>query len=102
MTEKKLTPQQAMYKAIIDVCKLDEKLVPRGRFAKFSMALIAAGYTPEMLVDMYGDGGWWYREHWRGQQGNAPTEAHIRNTIGIAKGATRASTVSGESGGVHL
>lgn len=58
------------------------------RAGKLAKALKLAGGTPDDLLAHYGqvDAGaawWWYRDDWRGQRGQRPGEAGIRETWGF-------------------
>ena len=55
-----------------------------GRLAKRGKELLAAGYTPEQVEQLYSPGGWWYREDWRGQKGNPPKPENVGETIKTA------------------
>lgn len=50
------------------------------RYLRLAKALIQIGATPEDLLTWYGEGGRWWEEDWRGQQGQYPGEPAIRET----------------------
>lgn len=50
------------------------------RYLRLAKALIQIGATPEDLTAWYGEGGRWWEEDWRGQQGQYPGEPAIRET----------------------
>jgi hypothetical protein len=68
------------------VCGLDAKLL-WGRLAKRGRELFSAGYTVEQVETWYGQGGWWYKNDWRGHRGQPPTAEQILATIALAAGA---------------
>ena len=51
------------------------------RLAREAKALHQAGYTAAQLQAAYGPGGAWWRDDWRGKQGQAPQLGIIRSTI---------------------
>lgn len=51
------------------------------RLAKEAKALVVAGYTSEQITKTYSPGGRWFNDDWRGQKGNIPSLAAIRDTI---------------------
>lgn len=98
-----MNKQQEMYGAIVTVTKEDPKLVKPGRYARFAKSLLENDYTPEQVLSLYSDGGWWYANDWRGKQGEAPTEIGIRQTIAIAaKESGQDSLITTEDGGVYF
>lgn len=50
------------------------------RYLRLGKALIQQGVRPEDLRAWYGTDGRWFREDWRGQRGQRPTEFGIRET----------------------
>lgn len=89
------TKQQAMLEAICNASQLDIVLAPKGRVGKVAAALVKARYTPEQVAHAYGTTGWWYREDWRGKQGQPPTPEQIAETIKRATQATSQATILG-------
>lgn len=92
--EKKVSPKlQALRDMVGALCEvMNEDINLRfSRYAKFASQLTKTGYTPEQIAKVYGPGGWWYEEDWRGQQGERPNEGTIRETI---KQAVEDTTIS--------
>lgn len=77
---KKLTPQQAMIKALADVMGMDDQL-QGARLARLATALRKQNYTPSQILNFYGGEGCYWRCDWRGQKGQTPNENTIRETI---------------------
>jgi hypothetical protein len=65
----------------------------KGRIFKRAKDLLSASIppTPERVREIYGPGGWWYREDWRGRKGDAPTPENILETWGALGGPSKAS-----------
>jgi len=73
-----------MMQAIAKVCKQDLGIDDiRRQIAQAATELERAGYTPAQVVYLYCDGGWWYKEDWRGQRGTPPTPRQIVATISV-------------------
>ena len=51
------------------------------RFLKLGRDLIAAGATPGDVRTLYGQGGRYWLEDWRGKNGQRPSEHAIRETV---------------------
>lgn len=51
------------------------------RFLKLGRDLIAAGATPGDILALYGEGGRYWLEDWRGKNGQRPSEHAIRETV---------------------
>lgn len=73
---------------LASVCGMDAKLAGR-RLAKRGKELWAAGYSVEQIEQWYGEGGWWYREDWRGKKGSFPTPEDIQATVVQARSASK-------------
>lgn len=76
-----LTEPQQFYKALCEVCHLDEKAM-RGQVTRTIKVLRDAGYTSEQ-VNRFPD--WWYKSDWRGLKGQPPTlqqvVQHIKQSV---------------------
>ena len=83
--QKPKSPVHLMNEAIIEITHTNTKLVAYTRYMRYAKSLVEAGYTAEELVLWYGDGGWWYTEHWKGQRATPPTQNDISQTIVSAK-----------------
>jgi len=71
---------RGMADAILEVTGIDKKL-NFSRAAKEAKDLISAGYSPDQIRKVYGQGGTWYSKDWRGQKGEVPQIGLIRSTI---------------------
>jgi hypothetical protein len=77
---EKLNP---MIGALGDVLRWDMKISTNwSKPAKLAKGLVQAGYAPEDVMRIFGRGGVWYREDWRGKKGDAPTMKDISERIG--------------------
>lgn len=56
------------------------------RLAKLAKDLIGAGYSPEVVLSAFDEGGAWYRDDWRGKKGERPKIGNIAETIGALSG----------------
>ena len=52
-----------------------------GRLSREAKALQGAGYKPFQIEEVYGAGGAWWTDDWRGKQGQPPQIGVIRSTI---------------------
>jgi hypothetical protein len=66
--------------SLASVTGLDKKL-NYGRLAREAKDLIQAGYSVDQVQAVYGAGGVWYLQDWRGQKGELPQLGVIRSTI---------------------
>jgi hypothetical protein len=66
--------------SLASVTGLDKKL-NYGRLAREAKDLIQAGYSVDQVQAVYGAGGVWYSQDWRGQKGELPQVGVIRSTI---------------------
>lgn len=79
LEEKELPPHQDMFGAICEVTKADPKLRSiQGRVARLGKEMREAGYTAADVRRVFGDDGWWYKEHWKGKRGECP---HITELV---------------------
>lgn len=82
--------------ALASVLGFDLKISSNfGRVGKLARDLARAGYKPEQITKIYGKGGIWYSQDWRGKKGDLPNMSSIAETIGELskfKGNNRAST----------
>jgi len=79
LEEKELPPHQDMFGAICEVTKADPKLRSiQGRVARLGKEMREAGYTAADVRRVFGEGGWWYTEHWKGKRGECP---HITELV---------------------
>ncbi len=102
MTKKNrtITSNQKIYSAIAQVTGLDGRLrASRGRIGKVSASLAENGYTPETILTLYSKGNWWYKQDWRGKQGQQPTPEQIEETIGRAAQAPDVPVISANASG---
>lgn len=81
-----LTPAQAWVQAICEITGWNVKL-NAGRAAKLGKLLRDAGGTAAELIEHYdqqdhGAAWWWYRDDWRGQRGQRPSQSGITETWG--------------------
>jgi len=81
-----LTPEQEQERkrlipVIREVCKYDPTLAPNSLIGKIAKSLAKANYTAAQVKGLYSDGGWWYKEDWRGQKGQVPEPHLIGKTI---------------------
>ena len=83
--EKPRSPVHLMNEAIIEITKTNTKLVAYTRYMRYAKSLVEADYTADELLLWYGEGGWWYTEHWKGQRAAPPTQNDISQTIISAK-----------------
>ena len=77
MPPKALSPQQAMFGALAEVCQMDGKL-NAGRIGKTAKMLIDAGYTPDQVLAFPC---WWSKVHYNGKQGLAPTPNDVSSRL---------------------
>jgi hypothetical protein len=76
-----LTKQHTdMTLALYDVMNVDATL-DHPAIEAFAHDLASAGYTHEQVDILYGRGGWWYTQDWRGKKGNYPAIKSITETI---------------------
>jgi len=77
-TEVETVTPWTMAEAIIDVTGY---LAQPTRFLRLGKELIAAGATPVDVRRLYGLGGRYWLEDWRGKNGQRPSEHAIRETV---------------------
>jgi phage replication O-like protein O len=82
-TPKDTSAYQAVFDALMTVCKLDAAL-KGSQIGKTANALLKAGYLDG---DVKAQGDWWYRHDFRGRKGQPPTLAQVTDTILVAKQA---------------
>jgi len=73
--------------AMADVCRLDLAIRPiKERVFRRADELIRASTQPtaELILALYGPGGWWYSNDWRGKRGDRPTLENILETWAAA------------------
>jgi hypothetical protein len=81
LTPEQETERQRLFPVIAEVCKYDLKVAPSGLIGKVAKNLAKANYTAGQVKAFYSDGGWWYKEDWRGQKGQVPKPGAISETI---------------------
>jgi hypothetical protein len=77
------TPPYQLLLSLYQVLHVSEELAPeklRDNVVKLAEDLLDLGATEEEVLAKYGDGGWWYTSHWRGQKGSLPSIPFIRET----------------------
>lgn len=75
-----------MVGAICEVTHTDYKIRRNaGQAARAAKELLAAGYTADDVRAVFGEGGWWYKEDWRGKQGQLPRIEQIAPDIAKGK-----------------
>jgi len=81
-SKKPLTPAQAMFEAIAQVCKIDIRFITeddRGKVNQTEKLFRDEGVKPEEII-RFGD--WWSEHDWRGKLHQPPQPAQIRSTWG--------------------
>lgn len=84
--KRKIPPSQTkpMQKALARVMGYDLKIGSNySRTGRLAKELLRADYTPEQIESIYGPGGSWFREDWRGKKGELPNMASIAQTVGM-------------------
>lgn len=94
--------QQQMYEALVRVCLLPTALLRasdndgikklKAQVGKVASTLVAADYTAQDVLECYSRNGWWFKEHWQGKDGEAPSLGSIPLTIEKALAAKKAGT----------
>ena len=77
---RKLSPQQLMVGTLSRVMQMNIRM-NNGRLVKLASQLIMSGYTSEVVEKIYGKGGVYWSQDWRGKNCQIPTEAAIRETV---------------------
>lgn len=77
--KREFTAQQQMVSALGRVMNGNTRLMG-ARLGRLASALLKEGAAPEKVLEMYGPDSWWYQHYWKGQKGQVPNEADIRNT----------------------
>lgn len=72
--------QQMMITALAEVMIMDIGLNAT-RLGHLASDLLKSGILPDTIRAIYGEGGVWYSEDYRGKQGEPPNESGIRGTI---------------------
>lgn len=80
LLEGEKSPHQEMILTLAFVMGVDANL-NAGKIVRTASDLRKAGYTALQVLSCYGEGGWWYKEDWRGKKGEHPTLSAIRETI---------------------
>lgn len=80
LKEKTLTPQQQMIHDLCHVMGMDDHLNGK-RLARLASELLKQKYEPCQVISIYGAGGIYWRDDWRGQRGQTPNEIAVRETI---------------------
>ena len=71
--------------ALAVLCRLEWRIKSiAGRLAKRGKELHDAGYTVAQIEAAFGQDGWWYRNDWRGKQGQYPTPEQIQELVSQA------------------
>ena len=84
-TTPKSSMDTTMAQALASVCRQDLRIEGvRAHITPIAADLSQAGYKPEQVARLYGRGGWWYLNDWRGQKGSVPTPKQIEATIALA------------------
>lgn len=81
--ERSLTAEQEMVTALCKVMGQDVK-ISYTRYINFGKRLLNAGYDAGLITREFGPGGGYWRNDWRGQKGEFPNEAAIRENIARA------------------
>lgn len=74
-------PLSEHQKMVGTLCALMPHLSGPKRWVRLASELVRAGATAEFIAAVYGEGGRWYSDDWRGQRGQAPNETGIRETV---------------------
>lgn len=72
--------KKAMVYVLSQVTGMDESL-NYGRLSRDAKALHKAGYSAVDISTIFGPGGAWYKEHWKGKKGQKPNTGDIRTSI---------------------
>ena len=84
-TTPKSSMDTTMAQAVASVCRQDLRIEGvRAHITPIAADLSKVGYKPEQVARLYGRGGWWYLNDWRGQKGSVPTPKQIEATIALA------------------
>lgn len=81
---KKNIPRDLLFEALADTCGVDWRVCTveqRGELNQTTKILRDEGRTPEQVFQVKA---WWYRVHWKGRQGQAPTPTEVREVWGQA------------------
>ena len=66
---------------LAEITGQDKNLINWGWYSKEAKKLHDAGYSLEVIANIYNRDGAWYKEDWRGKKGQKPTIKQIRETI---------------------
>jgi hypothetical protein len=71
----------SLFDAILEVCKIPPRIIAKSKEkAERIIDIYADGLTGEQVRELYGGGGWWYTQFWKGQKGDKPTLNFIEQT----------------------
>lgn len=74
--------QDAMVMAMGEVFGWDMKISSNySRIVRDAQELIKAGYTPSTILRTYNSGGYWFKNDWRGKQGQRVRPKELKETI---------------------
>ena len=66
-----VSESRAMFAALRDVCRVNGS-IKRGQLNQAAKRLRGADVTADEVRALYGEGGIWYREHWKGKRNEPP------------------------------
>lgn len=69
------------------------------RVGKAVRGLQKAEYEPDAIMRLYRKGGWWWREYWKGKNGQPPTPEELASTIEQGLEYERNGTARASPGG---
>jgi hypothetical protein len=75
MQEEKTKPRDELFESLVAVCGINPAIYGRPRLNRELKTFRDGGVTPELFVQF---GNWFRRYDWRGQKGELPTPAVIR------------------------
>ena len=76
------TPHRRYMAVVRDVTMLSLDVEQNAkRVGRAVRGLRKAEYTPDDVMRLYRKGGWWWREYWKGRNGQPPTPEELASTI---------------------
>ena len=95
--KKSQTPLQTMNQALRTVMNTP-KTVAYTRHLRFAKKILADGYTTVQVETWYGEGGWWYKNYWKGENGWTPQQRDIEDTLEMASDNKQKQTTGSTKG----